>query len=431
VAYQVFGDGPLDVVLIPEWTTHVDLWWEEPHVVRFFRRLGSFSRVIVYDKRGTGASDPVPLGAAPNIEQWMDDVVLVMDAAGVERAALLGASVGSLVALTLAASKPERVNALVVASGSACLARKEGYPPGLPRRLEPRVLRLHSEGFGSAANPYVSPTFPSLAEDDAFRRWYARLQRIALTPAVADQIIRWGFEVDVRSVLPTIRVPTLVLHRTGDRFYPIGHGRYLAEHIPSAKFVELPGEDHAFYSGDIDQLLDEVQAFLTGVRRVPDIDRILATVLFTDLVGSTALAAELGDRRWLELLDAHDEIARAQVAAFRGQLIKATGDGIVASFDGPARAIRCAHAIAGQVRTLGVEVRAGLHTGEVELRGEDIGGIAVHLAARVMGHAGADEILVSSTVRDLVVGSGIEFEDRGMYALKGVPDEWRLLAVRG
>jgi pimeloyl-ACP methyl ester carboxylesterase/class 3 adenylate cyclase len=429
VAYQVFGTGPLTVVFIPDWNTHVDVWFEEPRIARFFRRLASFSRVIVFDKRGTGASDPVPLGALPTIEQWMDDVGVVMDAAEVEQAAILSTGVGASMATVFAATKPQRTTALVLVSGAARLVRTEDYPTGLPRRLVDRVVDTYREGFGREDNFYASSYFPSLADDPAVRSWFARFQRIALTPAVAEGIWRWGFDVDVRSVLPAIQAPTLVMHRREDRFLPVGHGRYMAEHIPDAKYVELPGADHSFFAGDFDQMLDEVQAFLTGAPASPEVERVLSTVLFTDLVDSTTQAARLGDRRWRTVLDAHDEIALRQVERFRGRLIKTTGDGVLATFDGPARAIACARAITYEVRTLGAELRSGLHTGEVELRGADIGGIAVHLAARVMAQAGPGETWTSSTVKDLVVGSGIEFEERGDHALKGIPGRWQLLAV--
>ena len=429
VAYQVFGEGPLDLVFIPDWNTHVDVWFEEPHVARFFRRLASFSRVIVFDKRGTGASDAVPLGALPTIEQWVDDVGVVMDAAEVDEAAILSAGVGAAMATVFAATKPQRTTALVLVSGAPLLVRTDDYPAGLPKQLVDQAVATYREGFGREDNAFASSYFPSLADDPAVRSWFARFQRIALTPAVAEGIWRWGFDIDVRSVLPTIQAPTLVMHRRDDRFLPIGHGRYMAEHIPDARFVELTGADHSFFAGDFDELLDEVQTFLTGAPASPEIDRVLSTVLFTDLVDSTTHAAGLGDRRWRNVLDAHDEIARQQVERFRGRLVKTTGDGVLATFDGPARAIACARAITDGVRTLGAEVRSGLHTGEVELRGADIGGIAVHLAARVMAQAGPGETWVSSTVKDLVVGSGIEFEDRGEHALKGIPDRWRLLAV--
>lgn len=428
VAYQVIGEGPLDLVFIPDWMTNIAVWWEQPLIERFLRRLASFSRLIVFDKRGTGVSDPVPLGALPTLEQWMDDVRAVMDAAGSERAAIFGH--GTPMALVFAAAYPERTTALAIAEGWARATRSEDYPAGLaPEHMEEAVAFI-TEGWERDDYQGMAFTSPNLPRDPAFLAWLARYRILAMPPAINARVFRWGFDLDVRSVLPAISVPTLVLQRKGDLFFPEGHSRYLAEHIPGAKYVELPGEDYFWFAGDQDSLLDEVQAFFTGVRGTADVDRVLSTVLFTDLVASTERSAELGDRRWRELLDRHDAIARSHVDYFRGRLIKTTGDGVLATFDGPARAIRCAGAISQEVKTLGIEVRSGLHTGEVELRGEDIGGIAVALAARVMAEAGPSEVLVSSTVKDLVVGSGIEFDDRGSHALKGVPGEWHLYAMR-
>jgi class 3 adenylate cyclase/pimeloyl-ACP methyl ester carboxylesterase len=429
VAYQVFGEGPLDIMFIPDWTWHVDVWWDEPHVVRFFKRLGSFGRVILFDKRGTGASDPVPLGALPTIEQWVDDVGVVMDAAGSERAAVVSWGFGSLMGLTFAASNPDRTSSLVIVDGTACMPRRDDYPAGAPERIVEPTIDMYLSQFGRAENPMVDILVPSLKNDASVRRWIARAQRAATSPEATRAIWNWGFKVDVRGVLQAISVPTLVMHRRDDRFLAIAHGRYIAEHVEGARFVELPGNDHHFYSGDFDPILDEIQEFLTGARSTPEADRVLSTVLFTDLVGSTERAAELGDHRWRDVLDSHDEISRQHVERFRGRFIKTTGDGVLATFDGPARAVRCATAICEEVTKLGIEIRTGLHTGEVELRGEDVGGIAVNLAARVMAEADAGETLVSSTVKDLVVGSGIEFADRGVHALKGIPGEWRLFSV--
>jgi len=424
----VIGEGPLDLVFIPDWMTNIAVWWEQPLIERFLRRLASFSRLIVFDKRGTGVSDPVPLGALPTLEQWMDDVRVVMDAAGSERAAIFGH--GTPMALMFAAAHPERTTALAIAEGWARSVRADDYPAGLPEKHIDQAVAFITEGWERDDYRGMAFASPNLPRDPAFLRWLARYRVLAMPPATSERVFRWGFDLDVRSVLPTISVPTLVLQRTGDPFFPAGHSRFLAEHIPGATYVELPGEDYVWFAGDQDSLLDEVQAFLTGERGTVDVDRVLSTVLFTDLVASTERSAELGDRRWREFLDRHDSIVRGHIEYFRGRLIKTTGDGVLATFDGPARAIRCARAIADEVKNLGVEVRSGLHTGEVELRGEDIGGIAVALAARVMAEAGPSEVLVSSTVKDLVVGSGIEFEDTGSHALKGIPDQWRLFAVK-
>jgi class 3 adenylate cyclase len=423
VGYQVFGEGPVDVLLVLS-ISNIEVMWEEPRVERFLRRLASFSRVIIFDKRGTGVSDPVPLGALPTLEEWTEDIRVILDAVGCDRAAVVGAGMGSLLAIVFAASHPERAAALILLDGLSCGMRKEDYPPGLPPDLVDRAIEWAKQ------RDWAPLLAPSLAEDEEFRRWMRRLGRLAVSPTAAERIFRYGLvSCDVRAALPTITAPTLVLHRSGNRFVPVDHGRYLGEHIKGATYVEFPGADSEFYVGNQDAILDEIQGFLTGVRGEPDINRVLATVIFTDLVSSTERAAELGDRRWREVLDSHDGIARRHIKHFRGRLIKATGDGVLATFDGPARAIRCTRIIEDEVRKLGVEVRAGLHTGEVELRGDDIGGIAVALAARVMGEAAPSEVLVSSTVKDLVVGSGIEFEDRGTHQLKGVPGEWRLFAV--
>ena len=425
VGYQVFGDGPIDVLFAFS-LSNIEVMWDEPRVERFFRRLASFSRVIIFDKRGTGISDPVPLGALPTIEDWADDIGVVLDAVGCERAAIVGAGMGSVLAIVFAASHPERATALIVLDGFACGPQKEDYDPGLPPHLVDLAVEWAKQGDWA---PLLAP---SIAEDEQFRRWMRRLARLAVSPTMSERIFRYGLvSLDVRSALPTISVPTLVLHRSRNRFLHVDHGRYLGEHIKGATYLELPGDDSEFYAGDQEAILDEIQAFLTGVRGEPDIDRVLATVLFTDVVASTDRAAELGDRRWREALDVHDRIVYGYIEHFRGRRIKTTGDGVLATFDGPARAIRCARAIGDEVRRkLGIEIRAGLHTGEVELRDDDIGGISVVLAARVMGEARPSEVVVSSTVKDLVVGSGIEFDDRGSKRLKGVPGEWRLYAVR-
>jgi class 3 adenylate cyclase/pimeloyl-ACP methyl ester carboxylesterase len=424
VGYQVFGQGPIDVLFTPPWCWNIEVMWEEPRIERFFQRLASFGRVIIFDKRGTGVSDPVPLGALPTIEEWADDIRVVMDAVHCERAAIIGANESVAMAIVFAASHPERATALVAIDGYACGPRKEDYPFGIP----PHLLDKATEFI--IGRDWVPVVAPSAADDTRFRSWLKRFTRLGAAPSALESMFRSGFFWDVRSVLPTISVPTLVVHRKGNRYLPVGHGRYLADHIPGANYKELSGDDNTFYVGNQGAILDEIRGFLTGVRGEPDIDRILATVLFTDIVSSTDQAAELGDRRWLEALDAHDRIVKDYIEHFRGRQIKTTGDGVLATFDGPARAIRCARAIGEAVsQRIGIEIRAGLHTGEVELRDDDIGGISVALAARVMAEAGASEIVVSSTVKDLVIGSGIEFADRGSHALKGVPGKWHLFSV--
>ena len=425
IAYQVVGDGPLDLVCIMPMATHLELLWEEPTLEHFFGRLASFSRLILFDKRGTGMSDRVP--DLPTLEQRMDDVRAVMDAVGSERAALLGGSEGGSMSALFAATYPERTVALVLLGSFARRVWAPDYPwaPTLEERQ--RYFEWIEASWGRAAD--VSTVVPGRADDEPFKRWVARYQRLAASPGAAAALLRMNSQIDVRHVLPAIRVPTLVLHRVGDPDVDVGNGRYLAAHIPGAKYVELPGTEHAIYVGDTDSILDEIEEFLTGVRPVPEPDRVLATVLFTDIVGSTDHAVRLGDRRWRDLQERHHATVRRELARHRGREVDTAGDGFLATFDGPARAVRCAKAISEGVRELGLEVRAGLHTGEVELRGEGVSGIAVHTGARVMAQAGAGEVLVSSTVKDLVAGSGLRFEDRGLHTFKGVPGDWRLYAV--
>ena len=427
VGYQVVGDGPVDLVFIPSWLTCIDGMWEEPTLAGFLRRLGTFSRVLCFDKRGTGVSDPVPLAAIPTLEQWNDDVSAVMDAVGTRRAALVGVAEGGPMALLFAATYPERTSALVLVDTFARLLRDVDYGCGYPADRVPQFLARFEELWGTP--PFVDFMAPSVAHDERFRRWYARYERLAMGPGAATAMYATMFEIDVRHVLPAIRVPTLVLHRGGDRHVRVGHGRYLAAHIPGAKYVELPGEDNLFHVGDTETMLGEIEEFLTGVRSQAEADRILATVLFTDIVNSTERVATLGDRRWRDLLEGHQSLVRQELARFRGREVKTLGDGFLATFDGPARAIRCACAIRDGVRGLGIEIRAGLHTGECERIGEDVGGIAVHIGARVVASATPGEVLVSSTVKDLVAGSGLQFVDHGTHNLSGVPGEWRLFAV--
>lgn len=425
IAYRVVGEGPLDVVLVPGGFSHLEHMQLEPRVVRFDRRLASFARLITFDKRGTGLSDRV--GDIPTLEQRMDDVRAVMDAVGCERAALVGISEGGPMSMLFAATYPERTVALVLYGTFARGSWAEDYP--WARRAEEREAAMAAIrrvwGTGQSIERYA----PSLAGDEAFRQWWAALERTAMSPGALIALTRMNAEIDARHVLDAIRVPTLVLHRTDDRVARVEHGRYIAERVPGAKYVELPGQDHIPTAGDVDGVLDEIEAFLTGVRGREDHDRVLATVLFTDVVGATARAVELGDRRWRELLDRHHALVRRELAVFRGREIDTAGDGFLASFDGPARAIRAAEAICEKVKLMGLEVRAGLHTGECEVIGNKLAGIAVHIGARVAGLAGPSEILVSSTVKDLVAGSGLRFRERGAHELKGVPGAWQLYAV--
>jgi class 3 adenylate cyclase len=427
IAYQVVGTGPLDLVFMHGWISHIEHMWEEPRVARFLERLGSFARLIVLDKRGTGLSDPVPLDRLPTLEDRMDDLRAVMDAVGSERAALMGTSEAGALSLLFAATYPSRTAALVLLNSYARLAYAPDYPQGIPAEQAHGLLRVIEEGWGKGVA--FEALVASQVSNEPMKSWWARYQRLAASPGAAVTLLRSAFATDARSVLSAITVPVLVLHRAGDPFTGPEHGRYLAEHIQGARYVELSGVDHLFFAEDMDRLLAEVQEFLTGVREEGEPERVLATVMFVDIVGSTEQATRLGDREWRDLLDRYYAIARRQLARFRGREIDTAGDGLFATFDGPARAIRCGSAIADAVRVLGIAVRVGIHSGECEVIGEKVGGIAVHIGARIAGQAGPGEVLVSSTVRDLVAGSGIPFEDRGRHSLKGVPGEWSLFSV--
>jgi pimeloyl-ACP methyl ester carboxylesterase len=428
IAYQVVGEGPRDLVLVPGWVSNVELFWEEPTVARFLERLTSFTRLILFDKRGTGLSDRV--SDVPNLETRMDDLRAVMDAARSPRAALLGYSEGGSMCALFAATYPERTTALIMVGSYPRRIWAPDYLVG-PTREEWLLLAARfARDWGGPLD--IDIRAPSLATDTGFRDWWARFLRQSASPRAAHTIGEMITDIDIRSVLPTIRVPTLLLHNTRDQAVPVEHSRYMAEHIPGAKYVELDGIDHLPWSGNGDAILDEIEEFLTGVRHGADgsdVDRVLATVLFTDIVDSTKRAAELGDRRWREALDRHHGMVRRELTAFRGREIDTAGDGFLASFDGPARAIRAATTITDKVKLMGLDIRAGLHTGECEVLGPKLTGIAVHIGARIAALAGSGEVLVSSTVRDLVAGSGLRFRDRGVHALKGIPGEWQLYAV--
>jgi class 3 adenylate cyclase len=432
IAYQVVGEGPFDLLFFPDWVNHIELQWEEPRQERFLKSLATFSRLILFNPRGMGASDPISITESPTVEMWMDDARTVLDAVGAERPALFGAGAGGVVTMLFAATYPERVRALVVVNSTARGSQAPDYPIGIPPEMLEMQRKILVERWGSSA--YVDAMLPVLAPEDAsdehLRAWLPRFQRAAFSPGMAAAAQRLLFGLDVRHALPSIQAPTLVLHRAGIPFpLSVEHGRYLAGHILGAVYRELPGVGHAFWAGDPQPILDEVEEFLTGSRSAGPPDRVLATVLFTDIVGSTATAAELGDRRWKELVREHEAIIRQELARHHGREIHTTGDGVLATFDGPARAIRCAVAIREAVRDTGIEIRAGLHTGEIELQGNDVAGIAVHIGARVSAQAGPSEIWVSRTVVDLVIGSGLEFEDRGSHVLKGVPGEWQLFSL--
>jgi class 3 adenylate cyclase len=427
----VVGSGPLDLVCVPEWWNHVEDQWEEPHLARFLERLASFSRLIVFDKRGTGLSDPVPLNHLPTLESWMEDLTVVLDAAGSTSAAIGAESTGGHMAMLFAATYPMRTRALVLVNSYACMTRHDDYPAGLPPAARNNVIKAASANWGTPSRPDARFRTPSMANDAAYQEWVAHHQRQSASPGTVAAMIPMLTDVDVRPVLDSIQVPTLVLHRAANEFIRPAHGRYLAEHIPGAKYVEVPGVDQAPELGDADTVLAEIQEFLTGIREAPSPDRVLATVLFTDIVASTERVTSLGDHQWRELLDAHDRVMDRQLERFRGRKVDSAGDGVLATFDGPARAIRCACAIRDAVRALGLDARVGLHTGEIEQRGDDIAGIVVHIGQRVSQAAQPGEVLVSRTVVDLVAGSGIDFEDRGEHELKGVPTPWQLFRVIG
>jgi class 3 adenylate cyclase len=429
IAYQVVGDGPVDVVVAVDWAGNIELMWENPQTERFLRRFASYGRLIFFDMRGIGLSDPVQ--DLPPLEEWMDDVRAVMDAVGSEHAALVGHGHAGQLCMLVAAAHPDRVQALVTVNSFARLARAPGYRAGMPEGAQQTQLDTIRATWGTTDPQHLRVLAPDLADDEFARAWWARVERAAGSPRRAVRKQQLAFELDVREVLAAIAVPTLVVQSAGNRFVIPDQGRYLAEHIPGAQYLELPSGGHwPWAAADADRFLDRLEEFLTGAPQAPGRDRVLATIAFTDIVDSTAMAASMGDRRWREVLEVHDSVARREVAAARGRMVKSTGDGLLATFDGPARAIRCVGAIQHGVATLGLHVRAGLHTGEIELRGDDVGGIAVAIAARLTSLAGADEVVVSSTVKDLVAGSGIRFEDRGIHTLKGVPEEWHVFAVQ-
>jgi len=426
IAYQVLGDGPVNLVLVPTWFNNIDLIWDLPQVSRFFERMASFSRLVLFDRRGAGLSDRVV--EPPALEEQMDDVIAVMDAAEVDRAAIMGQLEGGAMSALFAATHPERVTHLVLYASFARVVRGEGYEwaPSKEDRNANVLSWFKAWGTGSRLPVFA----PSLAGDAAMQRWMARFERNSATPNIVRGFLEAMGDLDVRDVLPSIRVPALVMRRKHDPFLDPRHTQYLADNIPCAKLVELPGNDNLILSGDTDAVLDEMEEFITGERPSrSDPDRALATVMFTDIVGGTERAAEIGDRRWRDLLETHYGVIRSQIDRYRGREVKTMGDGFLATFDGPARAIRCATASTEAVQALGLDIRAGLHTGEVEVMGDDVGGMAVHIGARVGAKAAPGEVLVSGTVKDLVVGSGFEFADRGAHELKGVPGEWRLFAV--
>ncbi len=438
VAYQVIGDGAIDLVVTPGAFGGLDVVWEEPAAALFFRQIASFSRLVIFEPRGSGSSDPVPLDALPPLESSVEELLAVMDAVGSERAALLGNMDGAPVAMLCAATRPERVSGLILANAAARHVAGDGYPFGLPPEAAEAVAAQIEEAWGT--EEMARQSVPSQASDERFIRWMAKWQRTNLQPRAAGVFFRNMFKIDVRATLPSIHVPTLVVHREAYPPVPLEHGRYLAEHIDGARLVVLPGSDGPPFWEHADTTVRAIGDFLASLRAAQPRaaraeparpERVMATVLFTDIVASTERAREEGDRAWRERIALHDEIAFRDVGASGGRLVKTTGDGIMATFDGPGRAIRCASILRDDLARIGLPIRAGIHSGEIELRETDVGGLAVHLAARVMAAAGAGEVLVSRTVRDLVVGSDLAFADRGSHALRGIEGEWQLFAVVG
>lgn len=421
IAYQVFGEGAVDLVIVPGFISHIENYWDEPTFARWLRQLGTFCRVVMFDKRGTGLSDRVR--DLPGMDERMDDVRAVLDAVGIERAAIFGVSEGGSLATLFAASHPDRSQALIV---YGAFARFTSWFP-TQEALEGLFQYIDRDWGSGESLPMFSP---SKKDDPAFREWWGKFERLGASPGAATTLMRMNSQIDISGILPSVSVPTLVIHRTNDVTVNVEGGRLLADRIPGATYVELPGFDHLPWVGEnSSQILDAMAHFLTGRSQPVEIDRILATVLFTDIVDSTKRMAEIGDHRWRELRDQHDTLIRRELARHRGREVETAGDSFLATFDGPARAIRCAQAIGDALRPLGIQIRAGLHTGEIELMGEKVGGLAVHVGARVAGLAGAGEVLVSSTVKDLVAGSGLQFGQHGTHVLKGVPGEWRVFAV--
>jgi pimeloyl-ACP methyl ester carboxylesterase len=430
IAYQVVGNGPIDLVLVPGWISHLEVAWEQPRLARFYRRLASFSRLILLDKRGTGMSDRVSPTSLPTLEDRMEDLHAILDGVGSRRAVLFGISEGGPLCMLFAATYPQRTEALVIFGSWARAFRAPDYDWGFdPIGFEDLLTALEPHwGQGAAVNVVA----PSLASDEQFCAWWGHYERMSVSPGAAVGLLRMAFDGDVRHVLPVISVPTLVLHRARDAFVDVRHGRYIAEHIPGARYVELEGEDHLPLAGDTDAVDKEIKRFLSGLTGVTwgsNLDRVLATVLITDIVGSTVRAASIGDQMWKEIIAVHNDHIRKELARYRGKEIRTSGDGFLATFDAPGRAICCARAICQSAHSLELEIRAGLHTGEIDLMENDLAGIAVHIGARVAALAGPSEVLVTDTVKNLVVGSGIEFIDRGSHVLRGVPGKRHLYSA--
>jgi class 3 adenylate cyclase len=433
IVYEVTGAGERDIVFFPDAFIPVEDMDEEPHFRHFLARLETFGRLIRFDPRGIGSSDPIVPVRAPSLEEWMDDVVAVQDAVGSRRAALVALAEGGFIAALMAATLPQRVHSLTLINATPGVLFEPVRPFGVRATNLAPFLEESGEVMAAMADMTESVPIadfaPSAIGDERYKTWLGRAWTRAVSPSTIASISETMYASNIHAILPAISVPTLVIHRSGNRWFGPEHGRYLAEHIAGARYVELPGDDHVPYLGDADSILDEIEAFITGTRSAREADRVLATVLFTDIVGSTEIATRLGDARWTELLDRHDAIVREQIERHVGRFIDSAGDGVVSTFDGPARAVRCACAIRDELRPLDIEIRAGVHTGEIERRGDDIRGIAVHIGQRVSSLAGPGEVLVSRTVTDLVAGSGLQFESRGASELKGVSGTWDVYAV--
>ena len=441
IAYQTLGNGPPDLLFVPGFASNLIWNWELPSYAAFLRKLSSFSRLIIVDRRGCGLSDRLSPEDLPSIEVIADDLGVVLDAIGSDRASFFAADEGAQAVVLFAATHPERVERLIIYTLDP-MGDFQPWDDGFKSREEREAFMADVQvqinaGWGTREFARSEPLFgleicaPSLADDPRAVDWYTALLLLSTSPSGAVAFHHLYFETDAQPILASLRVPTLLLHRVGDLLEPIDESRFMADLIPDARLIELEGDDHLWFAGDTDSIVDPIQEFITGTRPGHDLDRVLATVMLTDIVGSTEKASQLGDARWKELLAAHDERAHIEIERFRGSFINSTGDGLLATFDGPARAVRCAQAIVESVRTLGIEIRAGCHTGEVELDGDDVRGIAVHIGARVAALAGPSEILVSSTVKDLTAGAGLVFEDAGEHELKGVPDRWHLYRVVG
>ncbi len=427
IAYQVLGDGAIDVVFVPEWANHLELQWEQPACARFLERLGSYSRLIMFDKRGTGLSDPVRMSGVSGVEDWIDDMTAVLDTVGSQPAVLVGSGAGGPMTMLYAATFPDRVRRVVLLNTAARFVAADDYPIGLPAGRVKQAVRWTEDNWGTGAT--IAGAAPSVG-DEAARTFHGRMQRQSASPSVAAAFQEIILGIDLREVLASLHLPTLVLHRSEDRLVSVEHGRYLGAHIPDAKYVELAGADHVYYYGDAEPLLREIQEFVTGCPAPVEPDRVLATMLFTDIVRSTDRNVELGDAHWRALLDRHDAAVRHELERFHGREINTVGDAFFAAFDSPSRAVRCAWAIRDAANSLGLHERAGMHTGEVEVRGDDYAGVAVTIASRVAALAEADEVLITRTVKDIIGGSDIRFVDRGTAVLRGVPDEWQLYAVK-